>query len=65
MSQIYRERIKVLCCSGQMKNFRLIMFNDKPKLSKKRRNDTITTKKICVCFFEMFFLRKKKTIVYK
>jgi len=48
-----------------MKNLGLIMLNNKPKLSEKRRDDIITTEKIFIGFFEVYLLRNRKTIVNK
>ena len=44
-----------LYSSGEVKNLRLIMVDDKSKLSKERRNNAITTKRICIWFFKKFF----------
>ena len=41
------------------------MLDNKPKLVKKRRNNTITTKKICIEFFIALFLRNEKAIINK
>ena len=46
-----------------MKNFQLVILNNKTELSEKRRNNTITTKEICIWFSKTFLLRNKKTIV--
>ena len=41
------------------------MLNNKSKLVKERRNNTITTKNICVRFFIILFLRNEKAIINK
>jgi len=48
-----------------MKNLWFCMFDSETKLFKKRENDIITTKKICIWFFKKNFLRNEKTVIYK
>ena len=41
------------------------MFNWEAKLFKEKKNNTITTKKICIRFLKAFFLENKKSIINK
>jgi len=60
-----RRQIEDTVWSRKIENIKFSMFNNKSKLFEQRRNDIVTTKKICVCFFKGFFLRNKNFIVYE
>jgi len=49
----------------EVEDFQLVMFNDETKLIKEEKDNVVTVKNICVRFFVTFFLRNKKSIVYK
>jgi len=51
--------------TSKVEDFWFVMLDDEAKLSKKKWNDVISTKNICVQLFIAFFLKNKKSIIYK